>query len=216
MRYSDSLDKVIEVYLGALCRSKFTYKGKVFSPMRVVVSPLLLRGYTCPMKCGACCGSFSLDYLPSEKASREIADRFVDLSGQQYRVLTDFQSDVPDRWCRHLDRAAGRCKIYCNRPFTCDFELIRVLIYSDKAILTQKQYGRAWAMTRLDGGKGALCQMLPPDPQKVAEVDRKLDRLAQWASHFGVPTCIAAIRTWVQTGDHRQALILPVSTSATR
>jgi hypothetical protein len=210
MRHADSLDKIIQVYVAGLCREGFQYKGKMFEPKPVIVSPLLLRGHTCPTHCGACCGSFSLDFLPTETLTRQAQSRAVELHGRPVVVMSDQQTDVADSWCRHLDRANGRCRIYDRRPFTCDFELIRLITYSDRVLVIQKQYGRAWAMVRLDGEYGALCEMLPVDAEKIREVARKFERLELWTRHFGIRTCVPQIIDWVRSGDHSHPLRLPV------
>jgi hypothetical protein len=210
MRHADTVDKIVQVYLGGLCRHTFTYKGKNFTPKEVVVSPLLLRGFTCPTQCGACCGSFSLDFLPSEACSPRAVPRLIELDDQKVALISDLQEGVPDRWCRHLSRASGRCSIYERRPFACDFELIRLLMFDHKVVVTQKQYGRFWAMERLDGERGASCTMLPPSERTIAEVARKFDRLLAWASHCHVETCVPQILEWIRMGDHSLPLRLPV------
>lgn len=99
--------------------------------------------------------------------------------------------------------------VYNERPMACDFELIRFLVYEDKVLLIQKQYGRAWAMERLDHDKGALCEMLAPNPSTVAEVVRKLRRLQEWAGHFQISTRIDPIIEWITQGAN-EALYLEV------
>jgi hypothetical protein len=90
----------------------------------------------------------------------------------------------------------------------CDFELIRFLVYESKVLLIQKQYGRAWAMQRIDHGKGALCDMLPASPTTTSEVVRKLERLESWARHFKIATRVGQIIEWINAGDHQRALRL--------
>lgn len=208
MRHSDTLDKIVGVYLAGLCHRPFRYKDKLFLPKPLVVSPLLLRGYTCPTGCGACCGSFSLDFLPGEVATTNALPRTIQVDHRRVSVFSDLQRDVADRWCRNLDRGNGRCRIYAVRPLACDFELIRLLVSDDKVVLIQKQYGRAWAMARLDGERGALCEMLPADPATAAEVNRKLERLERWAEHLDICTRIPSIIRWVSEGDHTRPLYL--------
>lgn len=145
MPQANSIDKIVGGYLGSLCRQSFTFNEQYFSPMPVVVSPLLLRGFTCPESCGGCCGKFTLDWLPHEYPSAKSVIRTINVNGADFRVFTDSQRDNSCRQCRHLHRQSGRCKIYAHRPFTCDFELIRVLRYPEKIVLTQKLYGRGWA-----------------------------------------------------------------------
>ena len=201
MRHLDTLEKVVGVYLAGVCDETFEYEGRRYEPKPLVVSPLLLRGHTCPPMCGACCGNFSLDYLPGELAAKESSIRSISISGRAVGVLSDRQHDVPDRWCRNLERETGRCRIYEHRPMACDFELIRFLVYDDRVMLIQKLYGRAWAMQRLDGALGAKCEMLPKDPEKVSAVIRKLRRLEDWANHFGIVTRIGSIVRWIETDD---------------
>lgn len=211
MRHGDTLDKIIGVYLAAVCDESFEYKRRRYHPKPLIVSPLLLRGHTCPMECGACCNNFSLDYLPGEVSAKESSLRRVLISGRLVDVLSDEQSDVQDRWCRNLNRETGRCRIYEHRPMACDFELIRFLIYEDRALLIQKLYGRAWSMRRVDGGVGAKCEMLPKDALKVSAVVGKLRRLEEWANHFGIATRIAKIVDWIATDDCKGALHLEPS-----
>jgi hypothetical protein len=208
MRHADSVDKIIEIYIASVCSAPFRYKGKCFLPKLLIVSPLLLRGHTCPSGCGACCGSFSLDFLPDEPGTDRTASRLIEIDDRHVALRSDMQADVGDRWCRNLEPSSGRCLVHERRPLACDFELIRFLVYDTKVLLIQKQYGRAWAMKRLDGKLGALCRMLPVNPQQVADVIRKLRRLELWANHFGIPTRLPAVISWIQTGDHKRPLRL--------
>jgi hypothetical protein len=209
VRHMDTVDKIVGVYLAGVCSHAFRYKGELFRPKLLIVSPLLLRGHTCPGGCGACCGSFSLDFIPGDTVTDGAAARIVMIDDRPVRLMSDRQADVPDRWCRHLDRMSGRCTVHAQRPMACDFELIRFLIYETKVLLIQKQYGRAWSMKRLDEGLGALCTMLPPTPQRIADVTRKLERLQSWAAHFGIETRIERILSWIEAGDHARPLRLP-------
>jgi hypothetical protein len=63
----DSVDKIMTAYVAAVCAEPFTYKRKHYPVKKLVVSPLILRGFTCPPMCGGCCPTFSLDYLPDER-----------------------------------------------------------------------------------------------------------------------------------------------------
>ncbi|WP_457300225.1 YkgJ family cysteine cluster protein [Phyllobacterium sp. P5_D12] len=200
MRHFDTVDKIVQVYFASVCSRPFVYKGKEYKPKHITVSPLLVRGYTCPSGCGACCGSFSLDYLPSEEKVKNATPRTILFDGRSVEIFSDCQVDVGDRWCRNLERSSGRCSVYSERPMACDFELIRFLVYEDKVLLIQKQYGRAWAMERLDHDRGALCEMLPPSPSTIAEVIRKLKRLEQWADYFHLPTRIEPVIAWIKGG----------------
>jgi hypothetical protein len=87
------------------------------------------------------------------------------------------QTDHNNHFCRNLD-VGGRCKIYAERPFSCDFEVIRFLVPKEGPIvLTQKLFGRGWAMNTIDGRKGAKCTMTERTADTTKEVYRKLSRL---------------------------------------
>jgi hypothetical protein len=208
MRNADTLDKIVLTYIGGLCRENFTYKGRQFNPKLVVVSPLLLRGYTCPAGCGACCGNFSLDYLPTEDAPETAVDRLVKINDRSVSIRSDRQKENSERWCEYLDREKGRCSIYQRRPFACDFELIRLHHFADRVLVLQKLYGRAWAMQRLDGDYGTLCEMTPPDDRTISEVVRKFERLLAWTTYFSVLTCIPEILDWIDSGRNSTPLKL--------
>lgn len=191
---ADSVDKIVTRYFACLTREPFTFKERAYEPRPLAVSPLLLRGYTCPPGCGGCCHiRFTLDYLPSELRPAGLEPREIPFNGKKVRVYSDLQRENTENVCHHLNLEDGRCGVYKRRPFSCDFELIRTLEYTNRPnVLTQKLFGRGWNMKRIDGERGALCTMLPADEETTAEVVRKLGRLAQWAKHFG-------IRTWAET-----------------
>lgn len=214
--HNDSVGKIIERYFGAVTKESFTYGGKTYEPKPLAVSPLLLRGYTCPEKCGACCLKFTLDYIPGEKRPKGLAPRTVEFNGQDVIVYTDPQRDNDTRSCRHLDQESGRCGIHGHHPFTCDFELIRTLEFAEPAspnVLTQKLYGRGWNMLRIDGERGARCEMTDPDPATVADVIRKLRRLKSWTDHFELhDTWIPKIIDLIERGRLTQKVVLSVNT----
>ena len=216
MAHVDSMDKVIETYFAAVTRETFTYKGKTYEPKPLQIRPHIFRGFTCPAKCGACCPRFSLDYLPEEKKPYDaLTKRTVELNGKQYRILSDMQKDHEEHYCRNLDLQTGRCGIHGVHPFSCDFELIRFMISRKDPDapnrLTQKLYGRKWAMMKVDGTLGTLCAMTPPDADTTSEVVRKLKRLKQWVEHFGLKHCIDEIIAWAETGPHDEPLNLDVT-----
>jgi Fe-S-cluster containining protein len=200
MPYHDSIDKVVMVYFASVCSRPFTYKGLRFEPAPLMVSPLLFRGYTCPPLCGGCCPRFTLDYLPSEAPPYPLTPREVEIDDRKVLVFSDLQSDHGEHHCRNLDRSAGRCGIHGRHPFSCDFELIRFIVKREQTVLVQKLFGRGWAMLRVDGQRGARCEMLAPDPHSVAETARKLERLQRWAAHFGIETRLDAILSWIRQG----------------
>lgn len=210
----DSLDKIIGGYFAAVCAEPFTYKDRVISPRPIHVSPLIFRGYTCPAMCGGCCTRFSLDYIPGEEVppysgpGDAFWKRQIILNGKLYWVESDMQGDHNDHHCRNLNKEDGRCKIHGKHPFSCDFELIRFISFAEKAVLTQKLYGRGWAMLRIDGERGARCEMTAITRETIGEVVRKLKRLKGWMAYFEVPNHVDAIIKWAETGPHLTPLII--------
>lgn len=209
----DSLDKVIGTYLAAVCSKAFTYKDALYEPRPLEVSPLIFRGYTCPEQCGGCCTRFSLDYLPFERRPlfAHIEQREVVVNGLHYSVYSDMQRDHDDHYCRNLKKSTGRCGVHGKHPFSCDFELMRFLMsqQGEPNRLMTKLYGRGWNMLRIDGERGALCEMLPPTRQWVLDVLRKLTRLEKWATYFDIATKLPKIITWVESGPHPSSLWVP-------
>lgn len=197
--FKDSVDKIVTSYFATITKLPFTYKNTVYDPKRLYLSPLIYRGFTCPSHCGGCCPRFSLDYLPEEAKPNNTIPRLVRFNSKEYTIYTDAQEENESRYCQYLNQENGRCNNYETRPFTCDFELIRTLTYTDKHVLTQKLYGRGWAFTRIDGEKGALCEMTPPTRETVDEVIRKLGRLKEWADYFELYSWIDTIIKWVKS-----------------
>jgi len=208
----DSLDKIVGSYFAAVTAESFVYGGVEYEPRPLLVSPLILRGFTCPSGCGGCCSRFSLDYLPTEKQPAGLSKRWVDFSGHRVRIHSDMQ-DNTSRRCQHLDSENGRCGIYEHRPFSCDFELIRFLFRMHRLIASQQLYGRGWAMQRVDGGTGAACEMLSPTDASIAETVRKLYRLEAWARHFRLKTRVSEIIEWCKRGPHKDPLRMGYSNS---
>lgn len=206
MPHLDSIDKIVTVYLASVCSEPFTYKGVKYTSRPVTVSPLIFRGFTCPAHCGGCCPRFTLDYLPSEAAPYPLQQREIPIDNRLVKVLSDMQETNPNHHCKNLERITGRCLIHGKHPFSCDFELIRFISFRRKISLTQKLFGRGWAMKRVDGKRGALCQMIEPDEYSVAEVVRKLKRLKQWADYFGIKTRLDIIINWARNGPRTVAL----------
>jgi hypothetical protein len=211
MRNNDSVDKIVSIYLSGVTREEFSYKGCIYSPKLVFVWPMIFRSFKCVSKCGACCGNFSLDYLPKEHPTTRCQTRSIIFRDTVVTLNSDMQKDVDSRWCRHLDRVSGFCSEYDRRPFSCDFEPIRFLHYQDKVCITQKSFGRSWAMERLDGMKGALCEFGDrPDQSNVSEVVRKLVKLLEWGEHFRLRTCVPEIIGWAQQSQGDDVLSLLV------
>lgn len=209
----DSLDKIVTAYFAAVAAVPFEYKGKRHEVRTLTVSPLILRGFTCPAGCGGCCPVFSLDYLPEpheqHPKSLPLAPRAVYFNGQQVEVWTQWQDKREDHHCMNLNMDDGRCGVHGRQPFSCDFELIRFFHTpeTNSARAGVQLFGRGHAMLRVDNVRGALCTITPATAESVADTRRKLLRLAQWCDWFGLEHRIHAILKWIDTGP-TSALVL--------
>ena len=211
MAHNDSIDKIVSSYFQVIAKEVFTYKNKTYQPKALRISPNLVRGFTCPPNCGACCPVFSLDYLPLEVQPAGVLKRKVSFNGHEIVLYSDLQKYNHGRHCSKIDMITARCEIHGNQPFSCDFELIRTGVFADPNspnVIGQRLYGRAWALTKCDGSKGALCEMTPSDATSISEVRRKIVRLQQWADHFHLSNWCPEILEWVDAGDHSCELIL--------
>lgn len=202
----DTFDKVVASYFSALTKRPFMFRGQTFKPKPLTLSPLLLRGHTCPEKCGACCARGSLDYLPSEAHPPSVDFRTVEFDGQAFALLSDLQRDRTVLKCRHLQYDTGRCDIYDVRPMVCDVELVKFLHYEEQAVLLSKLYGRYPVMLRVDGWKGTRCEMLPGSQETMIEILRKLRRLRDWCLYFGLDSWIDDVITWIETYSMKHAV----------
>jgi Fe-S-cluster containining protein len=185
----DSVDKIITRYFSCITNEEFEYKGQVYKPKTLMVSPYLFRGFTCPAGCGACCKAYTLDYLPepTETHPYPLETRMIHFDGRRITIYSDL-NDHGGYYCHNLNQENGRCTIHGKHAFSCDFELTRFLVFDEKTPnrLTSKLYGRGHAMTRVDGTKGSMCDMLPPTQETADDVLRKLKRLRNWCEHFGL------------------------------
>jgi Fe-S-cluster containining protein len=212
----DSVDKIITRYFACVTAEPFTYKDVTYNPRPLHLSPKLIRSYTCPSHCGACCSRFSLDYIESEKRPKGLTKREVEFNGRVVPVWSDMQDDHDSHHCRNLRMSDGRCDIHGKHPFSCDFELVRFLMYTKDDphktipkpnILTTRLYGRAHAMLRIDSYRGAKCEILDEESarEKYGEdIRRKLQRLENWCDHFGLANYVAEIIEWAHDPLWRQ------------
>src|SRR4051812_24468077 len=91
----NSFSKIVSSYFAAITREPLYYRGHVYTPKPLHVSPLIFRHYTCPETCGACCPRFELLYLPFEARPDTLhMEAFtVDFNGQHYPMVGDAQRD---------------------------------------------------------------------------------------------------------------------------
>lgn len=183
---SDSFEKIL-YYLLAISPDPIIYMGKEIQPRPLYVSSDLLRDFTCPPDCGACCSVLcpSLDYLPDEQQKAPNVRQRLIMIGDGKPIYTNFQESTKENCCSYLDQKNGRCSIYLQRPFPCDFELVKFIRYEDHFRLSQQKFGRGWNLKRVTGERGAVCELFYSN-HGVEEVIRKLNRLRDWAVYFNV------------------------------
>lgn len=195
----DSVDKIVQSYFAAVAAEPFEYKGERYEVVKLTVSPLLLRGFTCPPGCGGCCPVFTLDYLPTEPAPYELERRYVEFNGARISLMSRTQEGRTEHHCSNLNMADGRCNVHGRQPFSCDFELIRFLHYAEagEARMLTRLFGRGHAFLRVDQvSRGALCTITPRTDETAADVVRKLRRLAEWCDHFNLKHRVGSIIEW--------------------
>jgi len=210
---NDSIPRIITQFFSSVTEVPFVYQGQEYHPITLTVSPGLLRGFTCPENCGACCRFVSIDYLPSEQTppSIEVIDKPVDFNNKTYTLKAVKRTVKYSDRCEQLDKTNGRCTIHNFHSFSCDFELIRFMLPKDitkPSHLTNRLRGRYWKMIKLDGTKGALCRMTPPTQESINDVKRRLLRLQDWCNFFEIRSKIPRIIQWIDSGDTSKSLIL--------
>jgi len=163
---------------------------------KLILSKLFFRDYTCPANCGACCPKFSLDYFegPRWDKFKEIypdkVENFEKRIVNGVTVYSDKQKDNDKHHCKHLNMEDGRCGIHESNPFTCEFELMRFVTRQSegKSLLINKLFGRGWNLTRIDGGKGARCEMLDFNYDKLLKDIALLEELNNIAEKWSMDT----------------------------
>lgn len=206
----DNIEKIVS-YLHAISLVPFKYKNTVYKPYKnFFLSTGFFRNFTCPSHCGGCCSKFSLDYFTLDRQMKaknfglNLKKRSIEINGIKRFIFSDDQIDNHDNKCKFLDKQNGRCKIHEVNPFSCEFELIRFLHFKkdNKVILTKKLFGRGWAMGRIDGNKGALCEMTDFDPKILYERDLPmLKELDEMANMFELKTRLVNVINFLEKNE---------------
>jgi hypothetical protein len=213
---NDSTEKIITTYFRGVTEESFIYRKKTYDPCTLIVSPLLLRGTTCPENCGACCKNYSMDFLPTDKLPKdypgvELVEKIVDFNNKKYLLYTIKRNDPNATKCEQMNEA-GRCTIHLAHALSCDFELIRFLhpkLGSSKpSHMLTRLYGRGWQMMKIDGTRGALCEVVPISKETIDDTLRKLNRLQGWCDYFEVKSKIPKIIDWINSPKNTEKLIL--------
>ncbi len=186
---NDSVEKIITSYFAGVTLEPFTYKNKEYFPKSLVLTRNLLRGYSCN-NCGGCCGiKFSLDYLPSDSTPKGVKGRIINFNGRDIKILSDMQENNDTKRCQYNSMETGYCTVHTMRPFSCDFELTRFTLSALEHkcnYASVRLYGRGWNLTRIDGQKGAKCEIRPMSAHDKKDLIRKFLRLQTWCEYFGI------------------------------
>lgn len=199
--YFDSVEK-LRGYLVALASVP---DGNHRPPGTLAVSHTFWRDYTCPPGCGGCCAAFTMDLWPDEYArltvaypalAGEFTPRPVRFFGRDETLYSNIAA-ARDRMqvrqkCQFLD-GIGRCGIDAAKPFSCLFELNKLQMFPtrDRVLLSKKLFRNGWRYDRVDGGRGALCEMVAIAPATVETVIRRdlplVERLVWLLDRYAVP-----------------------------
>ena len=121
------------------------------------------------------------------------------------KVIHTFSNKIPqvDKWgvtrCSKLDLPTGNCNIHGKHPFSCDFEILRVVAQENIRYLNNRFFGRGWSYTKVvDGTKGAACELYPATEEGREETIRKLKRLQEWTDYFELETHLPKVIDWLQ------------------
>ena len=203
----DSVTKIAS-YMHVVAKVPFEYRRKTYRPHPAVdVCPSVFRTSSCPARCGGCCSSpWSLDFLPAEPHPYPLVERIVVFNGRKISLMSDVQEEATRRAepCRNLDRLNGWCAVHDCVPLSCDMPM--VMLYASHvggpSTISMRPFGRGWNMPRVDGERGALCQI--GEPRQAETITRKLKRLNDWADHLGLETWLPEIIAWAESGPHSE------------
>lgn len=165
----------------------------------VILSAGFFRGFSCPANCGACCKSVSLDFFEDTDRWRRFVELFPEKSklfetydkGECTEKVMSFSNESKDGYCNFLDRENGRCTVHEAAPLPCRIAPVKFIdkrVSSNKVYLNASAYGRAWAFTRLDGTKGAACEVTGFDYNKYLNDVEMLKELRIYAIKLKKPT----------------------------
>lgn len=186
----------------------------IFTPpptLRLMSS--FFREYQCLPNCAGCCPYFTLEILPQEvdafnkaypgytiltrlfKVDDRICSICIIDAGKQHISKRDFCGSLETQ--HNQPTPYGGCRIYDHRPFSCHIEPIKIHVVKDIGYIHKRPFGRGWAMQRLTGDYGALCEFETANPTTLTEGAYKqgikndlpvLYRMLHWADAFGIQT----------------------------
>lgn len=182
----DSTQK-LKFCLASFCMEPFE---DIIPPKILAVSQTFWRDYTCPPVCGGCCKPFSMDLSEYQyqlllenypEKSNFFEKRKINIFGNDIDFYSNYseQKKIFDKGvgqkCQFLDKQTGRCGIYLARPLLCRLELNKFIFRQkeSRVIIQKKLFGRGWAFSRVDNGRGALCEMVQISEETIKIVKER-------------------------------------------
>lgn len=132
------------------------------------ISPLIGRDMGgCDKICGGCCKKVSLVYDTSSERWKDFtelySEKVKDFTYKKVKNLSiaeNTQESNNSNFCQYLNMDTGYCGVYKARPLMCEFTPFKFKFYSSgKRVLTSETYGRKHSFTRVNGLKGATCEL---------------------------------------------------------
>lgn len=191
----------------------------------VKIGASFFRVWGCALGCSACCTSFSLDYLPSERNTTFkdfpeleglLIEREIKVNNKSYSILSIPQEPgllpaaVPGTspLCRFVNRETGACMAHESVPYTCRIEMVKFRKMGSFGYVLKAPYGRAWNLLNSFSGKRGdvkctFCQATEKEVshQIMTEDLPALRRLLDWATFFSIPTYLPNILEYLERGN---------------
>jgi Fe-S-cluster containining protein len=195
----DTVDRIISNIVIPISREPVNYKGVVYQPKKLRISASIFNSLICPENCGGCCWrSVTLDWFPHENAHPAAVARTVEVNGRSFGILS-LVSEDPLKPCQFLD-GIGRCKIYNQRPFLCDFSFIRIQDKHRHYTMMNSTPSRGFHLKRVDGGKGNACHMTEIDEETLNHRLEQFLSLKAIVDYFQIDTWVDEIIAHIRRG----------------
>lgn len=213
----DSLNKFFTVYIASVASKPFQYNNEEITPKLLYVSHNILRSFTCVSHCGGCCYPVSLVWINIENYESANDEAEILVNNKLFKIHifsnVDHQIDKFNKHrCSFLNLDNGYCNIHKKHPFLCDLAPVAVTQYTDRNVLSNRPFGRAWNRVRITGEKSAACIFDNITEESRMESVRKLKRMKEWADYFEIETHLESIINWAINIpiDHKKPYIIPV------
>ena len=109
---TDSVQKIISTYFTSITKEPFEWRGKIYTPKKLRVSPgIFYKRMICHPNCGGCCRAFTLDWLPSEletipetEKGEEFGPREIEFNGSTFTIYSDLNKGHESYYCKNLNQ----------------------------------------------------------------------------------------------------------------